>query len=395
MYQYFEQPDFPEHVRLTRGPHHFKCGFQNCTFTGLIYLNYFVHVSEEHYCRRCSIYRSRIQSHDCPRINQQGGGEAGPAPFFELISKTHGSALMEYQHVFESISSDMAKVFNDVEIPQLSLFESLVESKDARVVKIVLTCVLSREVDYADGFKFRRYARILFPSLPVDLFSTSDSRDVLIDSAAQIMTDVRAFLMNASGWVLENCESMQMQCSTLKLFQNAKVGSYIKFPLTGKRGFYNFNVKKDCIKWSIIAGVFHLKEKVINVQRPKGERKQLKYYTSWKEYEDKLEPGMFNSHGDLYGSLAECESRNSININVFSHKGESVIIVRKSRTKFHPTVNLFLIHNANDQKLASKQHMNVLYDVNRFLARTTTTKSKAQYCQLCFRRLTSQLSGSY
>ena len=255
---YTEQHAFPEHIPLKKGPNYFKCGFRLCGFAGNRYIHYFDHVSEQHYCTRCALYCSRIQNHDCPRVNQFGGGD-GPGPnnqFFDLISNTHDSVLLEYQHVFENPTSDLALVFNSIERPSIELIETLMETRDALVAKIILACVLSRDVILANGFTFKRYSRIFFPSENTDLYSGNDTRDFLIDAAAYIMNDIRSFLMNASGWVLEKCESVQFQCSTLQLFQSARIGSYLKFPFPGRRGVYNFKVKSQCVEWAITAGFF-------------------------------------------------------------------------------------------------------------------------------------------
>ena len=98
---------------------------------------------------------------------------------------------------------------------------------------------------------------------------------------------------------------------------------------------------------------------------------------------------MFTSGLKFYEALRECETQNSVNINVFSHRNSSVILVRKSKEKFAKTINLFLIHNAVDPKFATKQHMSVIYDFNKFMFQTKTHHAKAQFCQLCFRRFGS------
>ena len=385
MDQYIEQDSYPRHIAVY-GERHFKCGFTTCEYSGRYYLDYFIHVSEQHYCTRCSLYCSQIAQHNCPRV-QQGKGESNA--FFKSISKTHGSTLQEFQHVFECRTSDLSGVFKVSEDHFIDLIQSILDSKDSIIIKVALTNILSREVKYKSGFTYRRYTRIYFPASAMDVFSIQDARDVLIQSASQIMNDVRAFLKLASGWRLEYCESMQVQSSTLQLFKTAKVGSYLKFPLPGRKGYFNFNVKSDCVKWSIIAGAFYLDALEGNLRLPVKERKRLRECSTWKAYEDRLNLGMFNSSVDLYESLSAFESKNLININLFSHRLDREIILKKGHHKFDRTVNLFLIHNSTDPKLATKQHMSVIYDIDKFFARTTTSKVKSHICQLCLRRLTT------
>ena len=291
--------------------------------------------------------------------------------------------------MFENPSSDLVNVFNSIERLLIELIEILMETRDALVVKIILACVLSRDVILANGFTFKRYSRIYFPSENMDLFSGNDTRDFLIDTSAYIMNDIRSFLMNASGWVLEKCESVQFQCSTLSLFQSARVGSYLKFPFPGRRGVFNFKVKSQCVEWSITAGYFYEQAKAENAKLQVKERKDLRFLTAWAPHKQKLKLGMFTSGLDFYEALTECEMQNSVNINVFSHRNTSVILVRKSREKFGKKINLFLIHDSVDPKLATKQHMSVIYDFNKFMFQTKTHKGKAQFCQLCFRRFGS------
>ena len=233
---------------------------------------------------------------------------------------------------------------------------------------IVAQVELSRET--ADG-EIRTvqpfFRSINYTLLTVDNFESHDLNAAL----QKIVIGLEKYIHESSGWILERVILLNIHTIRYKPLGGS---SFIDLPTTLKQSGAILNIKNNdnrCFLWAMLAGLYG----------PTDRPEEVEYY---KPFETNLDMGGISFPVSL-ASLNRFENQNDgLSVNIFGFENNEIYPLRITKLKGKKHINLLFLQEGN------LSHFCLITDLNRFLSRTKSAKTKSFFCWYCLCSFTRQ-----